>query len=391
MKMVTLCDLMPDRVESLDPAKYPDEMFDLYSIPSHDQGEPEVCRGADIGSTKKLVRPGDILLSRIVPHIRRVCIVGPERSRRQIASGEWIVFRNADICPSYLRYSLLSDKFHKQFMQTVAGVGGSLLRARPSGVERLCIPIPSVAEQKRIAGILDKADAIRRKRRQALQLADDFLRSTFLEMFGDPITNPKSWPRRAIGEGLKSIEAGTSVSGEPRERLPNEYGVLKVSAVTWGEFAPDECKVVAVADLPAVLISPRKGDLLFSRANTRDLVCATCIVTRDEPQLFLPDKLWRINTDECALSKVYLKGLFSNKAFQEMLAKEATGTSGSMLNISQEKVRASKAPFPPIGIQKQYEEVFWANFKLKQKLIRLQTYAETFFTALSQRAFSGSL
>jgi|TARA_R110002033_G_C3896811_1_gene239588 type I restriction enzyme S subunit len=73
------------------------------------------------------------------------------------------------------------------------------------------IPLPSLAEQKRIAAILDKADAIRRKRQQAIQLADDFLRSVFLDMFGDPVTNPKGWEVKPIGK-LCEVNSGSTPS-----------------------------------------------------------------------------------------------------------------------------------------------------------------------------------
>src|SRR5439155_16582316 len=67
-------------------------------------------------------------------------------------------------------------------------------------IKELEVPLPPLPEQQRIAAILDKADAIRRKRQQALQLADEFLRSVFLDMFGDPVTNPKGWRQRTIDE-----------------------------------------------------------------------------------------------------------------------------------------------------------------------------------------------
>lgn len=184
---------------SVDPSRYPEEIFELFSIPAYDSRKPEVLRGAGIGSAKKIVAPGDVLISRIVPHIQRVWVVGPSNGYRQIASGEWIVFGHSETEPDYLRHMLLSKPFHDQFMQTVAGMGGSLMRARPSEVERIEIPVPSSrTEQRRIAAILDKADAIRRKREQALILADDFLRSVFLEMFGDPGLNPMNWDREPL-------------------------------------------------------------------------------------------------------------------------------------------------------------------------------------------------
>jgi len=156
---VALGDLMVSRGGSVDPAKFPDEKFDLYSIPAFDRGTSDIVQGADIGSTKQVVRPGDVLLSKIVPHIRRSWVVGPSRGHRVIASGEWIVFRSSAAHPPYLRHVLTGDPFHAQFMATVSGVGGSLLRARPAFVARIDVPLPPIEEQRRIAEVLDRAAA----------------------------------------------------------------------------------------------------------------------------------------------------------------------------------------------------------------------------------------
>jgi type I restriction enzyme, S subunit len=129
VKQLPLSNFMAERLGAIDPANFPDETFELYSIPAYDSRCPDVTDGDAIGSTKQMVKPGDVLLSKIVPHIRRSWVVGPVNEHRQIASGEWIVFRGDTIEPRYLGHIFLTDRFHKQFMATVAGVGGSLLRA----------------------------------------------------------------------------------------------------------------------------------------------------------------------------------------------------------------------------------------------------------------------
>jgi type I restriction enzyme S subunit len=170
--MVAVGELMVSRGGSVDPLKFPNEAFDLYSIPAFDAGAPEIATGSSIGSTKQIVQPNDVLLSKIVPHIRRAWVVGGDRGRRLIGSGEWIVFRDKRILPEYLRHVLVGDPFHAQFMQTVSGVGGSLLRARPAFVAAIQIPVPPLEEQRRIAAILDQAETLRTQRRAALAELD---------------------------------------------------------------------------------------------------------------------------------------------------------------------------------------------------------------------------
>lgn len=86
-------------------------------------------------------------------------------------------------------------------------------------VKRLKIPLPPLKEQKRIAAILDKADALRRKRQQAIDLTDQLLRSIFLEMFGDPVTNPKGWDTSKLSDVAKFISGGT-----PRKNIAEFWG-----------------------------------------------------------------------------------------------------------------------------------------------------------------------
>ena len=143
-------------VKSVDPRKTPDEVFELWSIPAFDAGAPEKLPGREIGSSKKAVYPKDVLLSRIIPHIRRAWVVkGNSDKLRQIASTEWLVFSSNEIIPEFLQRVLVSDPFHVRFMQTISGVGGSLSRANPSAVAQILIPLPPLEVQREIVAEIE--------------------------------------------------------------------------------------------------------------------------------------------------------------------------------------------------------------------------------------------
>ena len=237
---------------SIDPSKFLDETFELHSIPSHDKGNAEILTGREIGSSKQIVQENDVMISKIVPHIRRAMVVPKKGNFRQIASSEWIVFRSERIYPNYLKHLLISDFFNAQFMATVSGVGGSLLRARPTFVSKIKIPLPPLTEQKRIAQILDKADELRQKRQQSIDKLNELLQACFLKIFEnekcsmsqikDLLENGKSIRTGPFGSQLlhsEFVDEGIAVLGidnavkntfkwaKPRFITPEKYEQLK--------------------------------------------------------------------------------------------------------------------------------------------------------------------
>jgi len=121
---------------TINPADYPDEVFELYSVPTFPTRKPELLRGSEIGSTKQGVAPGDVLICKINPRINRVWKVMPKTDKRQIASSEWIVMRAAGADTEFLRSFFSSQSFREILCEDLTGVGGSLTRAQPKRVAK---------------------------------------------------------------------------------------------------------------------------------------------------------------------------------------------------------------------------------------------------------------
>ncbi len=254
------------------------------------------------------------------------------------------------------------------------------------------IPLPpSLDEQQRIAAILDKADGIRRKRQEALRLTDTFLRSVFLDLFGDPATNPKGWPIKPLSDGVASFEGGRNLMPTENDRS-DRIRVLKVSAVTSGEYRLDESKSFAEDEEVQPEHMVREGDLLISRANTADLVGAVAFVWKTEGREMLPDKLWRfVWTEPKTLEPLFMLHMARSSYFRQQLVQRATGTSGSMKNIGKSKMLEIPIPLPPIAIQETFAE---AARKAQASIVRIQQAREesdALFSVLQQRAFRGEL
>lgn len=333
-------------------------------------------------ATTKLIPKNSILVCCIGSLGKMAMADLPVATNQQINS---VIFDEDKI---YYRFGFYALKLLKNELKNIAP-STTVAIVNKSRFSELKIPSPPLEEQKRIAAILDKAADICQKREQATKLVDDFLHSIFLEMFGDPVENPKGWKKGKIKKGVLDITSGWSATGENIPCKSNEFGVLKISSVTSGIFKPEENKVVDCKTIPASkkLIRPKKGDLLFSRANTRELVAAICMVHQDYDNLFLPDKLWSIKLNHELLLPEFFLILIQNEKVRELLTKQATGTSGSMLNISKNKFEETEIIFPEINVQKDFCNAFRKTMNLKAKLIKSNELANESFNSLSQKVF----
>src|SRR5262249_367174 len=142
---------------------------------------------------------------------------------------------------------------------------------------------------------------------------------------------------RFLGDLVSRIEAGRSFGGPGRRADAEEWGVIKVSAMTWGEFRADENKAVS-ADAVDPRWEIKPGDLLVSRANTTEYVGAPVLVRETRWRLLLSDKSLRLVLDG-DVNKEWLLYALSAPQTRRQISAAATGTSDSMRNISQAKLR----------------------------------------------------
>jgi len=165
---------------------------------------------------------------------------------------------------------------------------------------------------------------------------------------------PEGWCWASLDELLVGITAGKSPKANGRPAGPGECGVLKVSAVSWGRFRYEENKALK-GGLPAGVPTVRSGDLLVSRANTVELVGAVVLVEDEHPNLMLSDKTLRLDVVP-HVDKRYLLRALRSAEVRAVFEDQATGTSNSMRNLSQEKIRSAPIPLPPTGEQEEIVE-----------------------------------
>lgn len=387
LEWVEIGELQAKKNGSIDPSKFLDETFELHSIPSHDKGNAEILTGREIGSSKQIVQENDVMISKIVPHIRRAMVVPKKGNFRQIASSEWIVFRSERIYPNYLKHLLISDFFNAQFMATVSGVGGSLLRARPTFVSKIKIPLPPLTEQKRIAQILDKADELRQKRQQSIDKLNELLQACFLKIFEnekcsmsqikDLLENGKSIRTGPFGSQLlhsEFVDEGIAVLGidnavkntfkwaKPRFITPEKYGQLKRYTVK-----PKDVIITIMGTCGKCAVVPDKIPLSI---NTKHLCCIT------------------LDFDKCNPEFLHSYFLLHPTSIN-FLKSRAKGAIMAGLNMS--IIKDLPVELPSIEIQNEFAELKTKIGLQKSKLINQLQEQDNLFQSLQQRAFNGEL
>ena len=295
----------------------------------------------------------------------------------------------AKIYPRYLYYAVNSPVATRQFKRSLKGVGVPNLHLKE--IRKTQIPLPPLPEQKRIADILDKADSVRRKQRVATGLVEQTLRSAFLELFGDPVINPHNWPTVPVSHFASKLQGGKNIK-PASEDAQTEHYVLKVSAVTWGKYRAHECKPLPSDYNPPESHFVQQGDLLISRANTRELIGATAFVRETPSNVVLPDKIWRfVWNPNVRVSPLFVHFLFAHPGIQMEIGKRSSGSSGSMKNIAKPKLLSIQVPLPDYELQKQFEDIVRQIWKIGDLKSTTDLDSNNLFNSLVQRAFKGEL
>lgn len=253
-------------------------------------------------------------------------------------------------------------------------------------LKEIRVPQPPLDEQRRIAAILDHADALRAKRRQVLAHLDALPQAIFNSMFRE--SNVPSLP---LGDVVADLQGGKSLVASD-STLETTNRVLKISAVTTNHFRPDESKPLPDEYEPPESHFVRQGDLLFSRANTTELVGAVALVEHSVEGLVLPDKLWRfVWADPEGVDPVYAWSMLQTREVRRELSRRSSGTGGSMKNIAKSKLLSMPVPWAGAKEQERFGRRVRAVHKQRSAAASDARFADELFASLQARAFRGEL
>lgn len=334
---------------------------------------------------------GDVIIAALGEVLPRACLV-PSWLGPAIVKADCVRFRANRLAatPAFIALALNSPQLRSQATALISGVGRPRLNLKK--IRGLTLPVPPLAEQQRIVAAieerftrLDAADA-------SLRSAEQRCRNFRTAALG--VSIDERWPLQPLGDLLDGIEAGKSfrTTGQPADL--DHFGVIKVSAMTWGEFREDEQKEVPDGRSIDPRLEIRPGDLLLSRANTADYVGATVLVGQCRPKLLLSDKSMRLLPNQSVDGRWLVRALSSRSARSQM-SLLATGTSDSMRNISQAKVRQILLPVPPQNEQDRLADEVDRLLTLEDGAARLiqsgLRRSEGLRRSILEQAFTGQL
>ena len=328
-----------------------------------------ISEEVDSQMKRSVVQHNDVLLNITGASIGRVARFGLKNTRANVNQHVCIIRPRPDrLSPRYLEYFLSSpvvqNDIHNRHQH-----GGTRQALTFAQIAEFEIPLPPLSEQKRIADILDKADAIRRKRQEAKDIAGIFQQGLFCEMFGDPITNDMTWPVKSFGE-LASNQDGRRkpVKASDRKDVQGEYPYYGASGIIdyVDSFLFDET---------ALLIGEDGANLL----------------TRSTPIAFLATgKYWVNNhahvvTPNGNATLLYLATHLNMRSIRDFV----TGSAQPKLN--QANLNKIPIPCPPLVLQREFDRRVQSFDLLRKKQEAADNETTNIFNSLAQRAFKGEL
>jgi len=331
----------------------------------------------------KVVQPGDFAYATI--HLDEGSIgIAPEAG---LISPMYTVFRaNASMVDSgYLLRYLKSPRALAEYTNLGKGAIHRRKAISLAALGALAVPLPSLTEQRRIAAILDRADAVRVRRRQVLGHLDSLAQSIFSDMFS---RLPHKTRLRDVGVDFLS---GKNVVAEGLDEHECNR-VIKVSAISGGSFLSTESKAMPRDYAPPEDHRIRRGDVLFGRASgSLALLGATATVDVDPENLFLPDKVWRLQLrDDSPLTLAFVHGLLRSTSARSFIRHNASGATG-VRNIAKSKLLDYMAPLPQLAQQHEFADRMKALDRSSSAARRARSADEELFASLQSRAFRGEL
>lgn len=339
---------------------------------------------SEVGNSTHFFEKGTVLYSKLRPYLNKVVVADSDG----YATTELVPLKCNEelISPHYLAYFLRSPEFLEFASNVVAGA--KMPRMVMSEFWDYEISLPTIEEQHRILSILDKADAIRQKRQQAIAKLDELLQATFIDMFGDPLDNPKKYQMMTLGS-ISSFENGDRSNNYPSGADVVQEGIPFLSTKNIKGNFFDSSNMQFITQEKFNKLSRGKvsnGDILITLRGT---LGSTCIYECEYPQAFINAQMMIIRANQNFMSNRFLHIILSSEAMQKHLKSIGNGAAVQQLTATQLKNISIITP------DRNNQEIFIKFYESLQNqkslLKRALNNADDFFKSLQHRAFNGTL
>ncbi len=289
----------------------------------------------------------------------------------------------------YLVRALRSEGATLHFSQCAGGSSGSMTNITQGDIRSAPLPLPPLPEQRRIAAILDQADALRAKRREALAQLDSLTQSIFIEMFGDPVANPLGWTLVEVGD-LAAVQGGLQVTSARRD-LPVEVPYLRVANVYRGRLQLDEIKTIRATSAEVSRTTLLENDLLLVEGHGNpNEIGRSALWDGSIAQCVHQNHLIRARFDVSRVAPVFACEYLNSRGGRQHLLRAGKSTSG-LNTISVSDVRATPVALPPLVLQETFATRIQAVEALKTTHRAALAESDALFASLQHRAFAGQL
>lgn len=308
--------------------------------------------GSAPSRARRLATAGDTVVSTVRTYLRAVTEVPETEDTLVFSTGFAVVSPNQDLVyPRFLTWQLQGD----DFISTVESIstGVSYPATSASAIGDIAVRIPPLDIQRAVAALLDretaKIDALIAKQDALVARLREHHRSAIAQAV-ESVLDPESGAR--FKHFVTEMRQGWSPQCEavPSDGV-TEWGVLKTGCVNGGVFRPGENKLLPGDVDPRPETVVRRGEIVISRASTRDLVGSAALVEDEYPRLMLSDKTYAITVDRRVADPRFVSLLLGTARSRQAIERDATGASYSMQNVSKEDLLNLPMPLPPVGSQ----------------------------------------
>ena len=282
-----------------------------------------------------------------------------------------------EIPDQYIKYFLMNKT--EKILEDASGCAQPNIS--PKQIGQYEFPEINYFEMNRISDILDKVTNVITQRKLELQELNDLIKSRFVELFGDPVLNPYNWDVVTIGDIVTDVRYGTSrpaVEG-------GKYPYLRMNNLTYdGHLDLSDMKYIDIPDNEIEKCIVRKGDVLFNRTNSIELVGKTCVFDLDD-EMVIAGYIIRVRLNE-KLLPIVLSSYMNLPSLKEQLRSMAKGAV-NQANINAQELQSIKIYLPPIDLQNKFTTFVEQVDKLKFEIQKALEQEQLLFDSLMQKYF----